>query len=210
MNAGFSNLATLKTNLLPNTSKNDVRFDKVIAALGLGVAAQFANLTQRNFERVVGDTEIFPADRCEFLLSRAPLEAVTLCEIKVTEADGWIPQDASLMRSIDLVNGVINCGTADLGPYYAQVRFTFTGGFCWEQLEPDDANYPTQFPVGANMVPDDLSNAWLLQCRHLWGRLDKLGTDLLKGGDEKKLGVPQDFAPTVEKTIGQFIRYKLV
>jgi hypothetical protein len=211
MNAGFSNLDFLKKQLLASTLKNDVRFDKTIAALGLGVAAQFGNLCNRQFRRVVNDTAIFPADRAEFILPRTPVEAVTLAEIKNTEVEGWVTQtDPNFIRAINLSAGIVDCGPGDAGKYYAQVRFTYTGGFFWETLEPDDAAFPSAVPAGAATLPDELLNAWLLQCRHLWRQMDKLGVDILKDGDVKSLRFPEDFAPTVEKTIYQFTRTTLV
>ncbi len=211
MNAGFSNLDSLKKQLLAGTLKNDLRFDAVITALGLGVAAQFANFCNRKFSRVVNDTAVFPADRCEFILPRLPLEAITLAEIKTTEALGWVTQtDPNFIRAIDLASGIVNTGPGDAGPYYAQLRFTYTGGYFWETLEPDDAAYPTALPAGATAIPDDLYQAWLLQCRHIWSTMDKVGTDILKDGKSASIRFPEEFAPTVQKTISQFTRYTLV
>jgi len=210
MNAGFSNLDYLKKQLLPK-SVSDKRFDAVILALGTGVAAQFSGYCQRPFGRLVNATEVFPADRAEFILSRAPIEAVTQSELKIAESEGWVVQtDPHFIRALNLVNGIIDCGPSDAGPYYGQVRFTFTGGYFWEQLEPDDTAYPSQLPTGAAPLPSDLMNAWLLQCRHLWSLMDKVGTDLLKDGAEKSLRFPDDFAPTVENVLGDYVRYKLI
>ncbi len=214
MNAGFSNLDTLKKHLLPSTLKSDVRFDKVILALGLGVAGQFANATLRKFARVAGDTEVFPADHCEFILSRVPLESVSQAELKLSEADGWIVQDAAFIRAINLTDGIINIGERDAGPYYAQVRFTFTGGYWWETLEPDDDAYPSAMPSGATAIPDDLFQAWLLQCRTVWQAMDKLGTDVLASGASGQFVTGTistlGLIPLVKQTLTDFIRYKLV
>lgn len=209
MNAGFSNLDTLKKTLLAGTMKADVRFDKIIAALGLGMATMFENTCNRKFARLVGVQETFPADRCEFCLSRKPVESVATAELKLNETDGWVMQDATYIRAIDLKNAIINTGDRDAGPYYAQVRFTFTGGYFWETLEPDDANFPSDLPDGASALPDDLFNAWILQCRHIWNQLDKTGANILKDGEEKSLRFPQDFAPTVENTLGQYKNFNL-
>jgi hypothetical protein len=209
MNAGFSNLKTLKQTLLPSL-KADIGFDQVILALGLGVAAQFGNFCNRKFSRVVGDTAVFSADRCEFVLPRTPLETVSQAELKIKETDGWVVQDSAFIRAIDQGNGIVNTGSTDVGPWFGQVRFTYTGGYFWETLEPDDANYPSAVPAGAAVIPADLYQAWLLQCRHLWSLMDKLGTDLLADGSEKSIRFPEEFAPTVEKTLGQYIRYNLV
>jgi len=213
MNAGFSNLDTLKKHLLAGTMKADVRFNDTIKSLGLGSAGLFANTTNRKFARVVGDTVMFPADRAEFILPRYPIESIASLELKVTETDGWVLQPATAIRAIDTRSGIVNCGDVDLGPYYAQVRFTYTAGYWWETLEPDDDAYPSVPPVGAALVPDDLFQAWLLQCRYMWKRLDKIGVDLLKDAETVAMragGLVEDFAPTVEKTLGNYTRYSLV
>ena len=212
MNAGFSNLDTLKKQLLAGTMKNDVRFDATILVIGQGVAGQFETFCNRKFMRVVGDTEILPADRCQFLLSRFPLEAITAVDLKMTEALGFESQSpTTFYNTVGLKSGIVNCPEgADAGPWYAQVRFTYTGGYWWETLEPDDASFPSSMPAGASPLPQELFLAWVLQCRHLWSQIDKLGTDILKDGKPSSLRFPEEFAPTVQKTLGQFTRYNLV
>lgn len=206
MNAGFSNLDTLKKHLLAGTLKNDLRFDAVIRGLGLGVAQQFGSHCNRKFARVAGYAETFPADRAEFVLSRLPVETVTLSEVKLTEADGWVTQDTTFIRAINLAAGIINIGSGDAGPHYAQVRFTYTGGYWWDTAEPDDATYPTTQPAGSTAIPDDLLNAWVLQCRHVWARMNKLGTDVLADKQPANTTPPEDFAPSVEKTLFNYTR----
>ena len=212
MNAGFSNLDTLKKQLLAGTMKNDVRFDATILVIGQGVAGQFETFCNRKFMRVVGDTEILPADRCQFLLSRFPLEAITAVDLKMTEALGFESQSpTTFYNTVGLKSGIVNCPEgADAGPWYAQVRFTYTGGYWWETLEPDDASFPSSMPAEASPLPQELFLAWVLQCRHLWSQIDKLGTDILKDGKPSSLRFPEEFAPTVQKTLGQFTRYNLV
>jgi hypothetical protein len=217
MNSGFSNLDTLKKQLLAGTMKNDVRFDAIISALGLGVAGQFATFCNRKFQRVVSDTEILPADRCQFLLSCYPLETISAVDIKVTEALGFESQSpTTFYNTIDLKSGIVNCPEgADAGPWYAQVRFTYTGGYWWETLEPDDASFPSTMPAGAASLPSELFHAWILQCRHTWSKMDKLGVDLLSSsGGEAKVRfagqISEAFMPEVKATLGQFTRYNLV
>lgn len=212
MNCGFSNLDTLKKHLLAGTMKADVRFNDVISALGLGTVGLFEQTTNRKYQRTVGDQAIYPADRAEFILPRYPIESIATVELKLSETDGWVLQPTAI-RTIDSQSGIVNCGDRDLGPYYGQVRFTYTGGFWWETLEPDDAAYPSALPIGANPVPNELYQAWLLQCRYMWKRLDKMGVDLLKDAETVAMragGFVEDFAPTVEKTLGNFTRYTLV
>jgi hypothetical protein len=131
-------------------------------------------------------------------------------ELKLNETDGFELQTPSPIITVDQAAGVVYLPDgADLGPYTAQVRFTYTGGYAWETLEPDAAGYPTALPQGAATLPADLLAMWILQCKHIWGMMDKLGTDLLKDGTAKSLRFPEEFAPTVAKTLGQFTRYNL-
>jgi len=210
MNAGFSNLDWLKKNLLSNSFKTDTRFDPLILSLGLGTAGLIENFCNRKFARVVGAQEVFAADQAEFVLSRFPVEAVTTFELKQNEQDGFVAQPNTAIVAIDQSNGIIITGTADVGEYWCQVRFTFTGGFFWEQLEPDDAAYPSVQPAGSTALPEALRTAWLLQCKHIWALNDKLGTDILKTGDEKSLRFPQEWATGVEKTLLGFVRPNFV
>ncbi|MDR3427851.1 hypothetical protein [Silvimonas sp.] len=210
MNAGFSNLATLKKQLLANSIKTDLRFDDIISQIGQGTASMFERLCNRPLGYMAGEVETFRADYCEFVLRRTPVYAVTAWQVKHTEAKGWQPRDISWIRSIDLANGIVNPSDHDVGPWFAQVQFTYNGGYFWEQLEPKDPGYPSAVPAGVHALPADLLNAWFLQCRHVWAYLDKLGTDLLTAGKATSIRFPEDFAPTVETVIANHRRYKLV
>ena len=215
MNAGFSNLDFLKKQILAGTVK-DPRFDAVLLALGQGVAAQFESFCGRKFQRAAGQVDAFGADRCQFLLARYPVEPpVALVEYKEDEPSGWVVQnpadpDAVVIQSLDAAAGIVYLPDgADAGEYYSQVRFTYTGGYFWETLEPDDAAFPSALPAGAAALPADLLAIWILQCKHIWAMLDKIGTDLLKDGSAKSLRFPEEFAPTVEKTLAKYLRYNL-
>jgi hypothetical protein len=219
VNAGFSNLWTLKNELLAKSMPDSLSFDAVITALGLGVANQFERFTNRKFCYVVNDQEVFPADRCEFLLSRFPINSgpnayggpdAVSAEKKCNEADGFFALDNCFIRVIDQANGIINTGDIDAGRHYEQIRFTFTGGYFWNTLDKSDAGYPLQQPVGSTLLPNDLLHAWILQCRHIWKNLDKIGLDLLNDGQIRSLRFPEDFAPTVAATLNSYKRYNLV
>lgn len=210
MDVGFSNLETLKRLILAESMQSNKAFDNQIITLGVGIKNQFENFTNRNFARLVGAQEVFPADRCEFLVSRLPIEVVTLAEKKKCETDGFVAQCAEFIRIIDQANGIINTGDIDAGRHFEQIRFTYTGGFFWNTLEKGDPNYRAQLPAGAAALPNDLFFAWVNQCKHMWKNQDKLGLDLLNDGDIKSLRFPQDFAPTIEATLNSYKRYNLV
>lgn len=209
MNAGFSNLATIKNLLLGETSiESETQFDAVITALGLGVVGQFEKHCGRKFQRQAGVTQIIPADRAQFLLNRYPVEVVTQWELKQDEQDGFVVQDITQILTTDLESGIVYMPeTNDVGKYYHQVRFTFTGGYFWETLDKGEAGWPTAIPATANILPPDLFNIWTLQVRHLWKNIDKLGREVLS--DEEVKSLPKDFAPTVEDNLSAYIRYNL-
>ena len=216
MNTGFANLDTLKQHLLAPALRAGTTYDVQLADLGLGMAGLIEQFCNRKFSRLENDTAVFPADRCEFLLPRTPLESVSQVEVKILEADGWVTQtDPNFIRAIDQVNGIVDCGPGDAGPYYGQVRFTFTGGYVWETLEPDDAAFPSALPAGATSLPPELKQAWLLQCKHVWQTIDPRGVKIVGEGDKNRV-VPQqvfgdmDLVPQVKSLISQFIRYSLV
>jgi hypothetical protein len=210
VNAGFSNLADLKNQLLAGTVKNDIGFNDLILTLGQGVAEQFELFTNRKFCYLTGAQEVFPADRAEFCLSRFPIVAVTLAEKKRCEEEGFFALPAKFIRIIDQANGIIHHGECDAGRYHEQIRFTFNAGYYWNTAEPKDAVHPSPWPAGASPLPKVLLEAWFLQCRHIWKNIDKLGTDLLSDGAIKSLRFPEDFAPTVDATLYNYKRFNLV
>lgn len=211
MNAGFSNLDTLKKHLLP-ASASDKRFDTAIAAIGLGVAGAIARFCQRDFDRVENATEIKGADHVEFLLSRYPLESVSKIELKLTEAEGW--QELTIndvVSTMDLPDGIIHfSGSRDIGPHDAQLRFTFTGGYWWETAEPDAEDYPTDTPAGAFTLPEDVKLAWLLQCEAVWGKRDKLGLGLSADPGKQTDVAGLELSPLVKTMLADYVRFNLV
>jgi hypothetical protein len=224
VNAGFSNYDYLKKQILAGTMASTTRFDAMLQALGLGVANQIEKYCNRKFGWVVGWQQVFGADSASFVLERFPVvPPIALVEYKQDEPTGWVVQPQIsppneqlnlgaplLIRSLDAANGIIYFDDDDdCGDYWSQMRFTYTGGYFWEQAEPDDATYPTPVPAGAPLLPDGLLLAWLLQVKHVWKNLDKIGTDVLSEGRLRSLRFPEDFAPTVGETLSTFRRYQL-
>lgn len=206
--AGFASLKFLKSQLLAEVLRGDESYDVQLTAVGLGVAAAIERHCNRKFGREVEFTEVFPADRIEFILSRFPIEEVTLSEVKSSEADGWVEQASDFIVITDLSNGIINTGT-EPGKYYAQVRFTATGGYWIDTSDERDGTLPD----GATALPDDLLLAWLLQCKKIWEVNDPLGTKIVPSKEAVQLvGLSLaglEFIPQVVGLLGRHIRYQL-
>lgn len=216
MNAGFSNLASLKAQLLAPALVPSTDFDARILSLGLGVAAALENFCNRKFARMVNAMHTLPADRVQFLLNRYPVESLAQYELKQNEQDGFVVQDITNILTIDNDAGIVMFpDQADLGKSQHQVRFTFTGGYWWEQLEPADVGYPTAQPAGSTALPADLQTAWFLQCKRVWESLDKIGDKIANVGPGDKearfdIGIGGvDLAPLVKQMLQQFVRMNL-
>jgi hypothetical protein len=207
MNCGLGNLDGLRKHLLPGSLGADTKFDDKIIDIGSGVAAIMEQFCNRKFARVAGDKATFQADRASFVLPRYPVEAVTAVELKLTDAEDFQAQDISFIQSTSLASGIVYLPEqADSGPYWAQVRFTYTGGFWFETLEPDDAGYPSVMPASAKALPSDLRLGWLLQVREVWNKIDKLGTGLVDTPDtQTKTGV-LDLSPIVKRVLQNYVQ----
>jgi hypothetical protein len=213
MNCGLGNLTSLKNHLLAKSMAAETRFDEVIADIGRGNTALMERFTGRKFARAVNTTEIFPADRCTFLVARFPIESVSQSEYKQTETDGWVVQATDFIEMIDHAPGIIATShNADVGLPHEQVRFTFTGGYHIEFLEPSEGT--TDLPANATALPDDLRLAWLIQSRLTWTAIDKLGAGVVKEGPSGQFvtGGLSDLklSPKVEQILAPYKRYALV
>ena len=94
----------------------------------------------------------------------------------------------------------------DAGPYWGQVRFTYTGGFWWEELEPDDPGFPSVQPAGSCALPKALKLAWLNHCRAIWNAWDKLGTGLVDKPGVQTVIAELDFSKAVKRTLADYVQ----
>lgn len=206
MNCGLGNLDGLKRHLLPSgTMAGETRFDVVIVDIGQGVADDFENSCNRKFSRLAGDTIAFQADRASFVLPRFPVEAITAVELKLKDADGFAAQDLTLIQSSSPASGLVYLtDRPDAGPYWGQVRFTYTGGYWFEMLEPEDDGYPSAMPETATALPKGLRLAWVNQCREVWNAYDKLGAGLVDKPNVQTVIADLDFSKAVKRTLGNY------
>jgi len=217
MNAGLTNLDTLKKHLLPSTLTGEPRFDTVIQTLGLGVAAWFDQYCNRRFGWLEDDTMVFSGDRPHYYLPRFPVSVVTRVEMRYFQTDNWTEITGQPIN-VNYETGLIHFGYF-LGRWPLQVRATWSGGYWFEPLEPDDDGYPSDaptLPADANipparafLLPNDLRAAFLTQCQHGWDLRDKLGAGL---ADKPKTQTDlEDFklVPMVKQILQQYVRYQL-
>lgn len=186
MNAGLSNLTTLKRHLLAERLRAEITFDDQIVALGLGVAAAIERFCDRRFARVVGDTWETPCgNRTMFVVIRYPIEEITAIDLRSTRGDAWESQDINSLVAQEIRDaGVVTFHDA-IGWAGSNVRFTYTGGFWWDTTEDDSGSQP----AGSTVLPADLQHAWLLHCQDVWNRRDNLGTSLTaKPADRPRVG----------------------
>lgn len=209
MNAGLANLATLKAWLLPASMLAGSDYDDQIAAVGQGIAAQLQRRCNRLWARTVDDTFEVEANRLHVVLPRYPLEAAPTIEVRDDLSGGYVAQTYNdLVIDHNLNAGLIRFGSW-AGSSTSRLRFTYTGGYWWEQLEPDHEDYPTSQPTGSFAVPEDLLLGWRLQCEHVWQQRDKLGLAV----SEKPTATPAlaqiRIIPAVAELIVPFIRHTL-
>lgn len=200
MNAGLSNLATLKTHLLADLSAS-TDYDDRIAALGQLVAGQLEQHCNRRWERTVGATYTVPSDAVVYVLDRLPIETITTVEGRDRQSDSWVDETTAL-EHYNPWSGVVHLSTY-LGDHKSQVRFTYTGGYWWDTSEDDSGSLPS----GATALPADLRGAWLMQCEHLWRHADKLGLAIGEPSESTPGLETVQLIPTVRQALTRYVRF---
>ena len=209
MNAGLSNLATLKSWLLAAGMQDSTDYDAQIAAIGQGVAGAFECFCDRQFARVENDTFDCLANRDHVILPRYPVEAVPTVEIREADAEAFVEVTGASIVNMGARAGIVYFDT-EPGTYRDRLRITYTGGYYFEQLEPDDVGYPTAQPTDSIAVPDALLLAWRLQCEHIWKLKDKLGTALAEKEEAPGTLAALQLIPQVEQILNSFRRLALM
>ncbi len=207
MNAGLTNLDTLKKVLLASSLAGETKFDARIAAIGLGMAGAFDKFCNRRLGYKANDTIQFSGDRPHYYLPRYPIVSVASIQMRYFRTDAWADisdQPISMNEEIGMVHFGYTLGRQPL-----QVLATWTGGYWFETLEPEDDGYPSAAPAGAALLPDDLRSAFLLQCEHVWDSSDQLGTGLVDKPGEQSAIEKLDFPPIVKTILKGYVRYQL-
>lgn len=165
LTAGYSNVAYLKSRLMPGEATDDTDADADLAALGKSVAGKFDKFCGRSLTRQ-DQVDHFTARATAWVLTRYPVEAVEKVELlgtdrslKEIETDAWSIWEDSGVLETDAIPG----GKRD------QLVVTYTGGY-W--LDPRDG---TALPAEANALPDEILEAWVQQCQYEVKCLGSLG-----------------------------------
>lgn len=180
MNAGFSNLTTLKEQILASSLQAGASFDKLLVSVGLGVASLVDSYCNRKFAYLAGASQIIHGQREHYYLPRYPIVEVTSLEVRYSNADAWEEQEGQPFQTnpeTGLVEFLYTLGARPL-----QARITWSGGYWFETKEKTEDGFPTAQPEGATAMPDDIVQAWILQCRAAWQAIDKLGTGIATEG----------------------------
>lgn len=210
MNCGLANLHTLKRELLlaGEVESEDALRDEKLAQLGLGVARLFDSQTARKLTRAEDEQVEFEAARSFLVVPRYPIESVSLVELRSSLADGFVEQEGQPLNFVR-ESGIVKFG-GWLGDYYNTGRITYTGGYFVEELEPDDDDYPSELPDGAEAVPQDLVYAWILQCKFFWERsgIESRAKAGVPGSvaDKGFIVASEDLLDAVKLTLNQYRR----
>ena len=218
MNCGLGNLDRLKQHLLPGTMAGDTRFDAVLQDIGLGVAGLFDTHCNRHLAYQEHAQEIFRGNRSHWYMPSYPVVSFEKVELRFFAADKWTDISGQPL-SVNEDSGMLSFGYT-LGVDPMQVRVTWTGGYWFEQLEPTgDVGYRNEEPAlvaactaldpAKFALPAAIRLAWLLQCREVWNKVDKLGTGLVDKPDEQSLTGSLELAPMVKETLRGFVRYQI-
>lgn len=168
MNCGLGNLFDLKRELLLASDAAGTDLDGAVQELGLGVASLFESYCNRRFARLENDQIDFDPYSYFTTVRRYPIESIASISLRESMDADFVVQD-SQPQNFRRESGLVFFGTYLGGPQDTG-RLVWTGGYFFEQLEPDDVDYPTALPTGAEPLPLDLKLAWLKQCKFFWDK----------------------------------------
>ena len=208
MNAGLSNLSTLKNFLLAQSLVAATNYDTAkIIPIGLGIAGLMNTWSGRNFGYDGNVTEVFSGDRPHWYLSYFPVLSVTSVSMRYFITDSWTNITGEPIQW-NQTTGLLSFGYT-LGRFPLQIQVVYAGGYTYEQLEPADEGYPTEQPSGTTPLPADVQLAWLLQCAEVWNKIDKLGAGIARKPDEMTLTGSLELSPGVKQLLQPYKRLQM-
>jgi hypothetical protein len=196
LDAGLSTLDYLKSRLLPAGAVEGTDWDDALRKLGLAVARRFESFCNRRLERVTDAAEFYTARSLSICLKCYPTEAITSVQIRDTAGTlTTVAADYHLHQS----SGVVEFRNSP-GAELQYTLITYAGGY-WL----DDGGTK---PAPATVLPDDLLEAWVMQCQ-AWAEARQIfGTISLAGMEPKKNAPdPVKLADVVEAILTPYRRF---
>jgi hypothetical protein len=204
MLCGLTNLATLRSHLLPATNLGDPTWDNRLALVGQMVAGAFAGFLNRELLYSAAQQHVFSGSRYVACLARLPIIAVASVELRILGDASWQTLENEPAH-FGADNGLVHF-TGVLGGTQDLVRVTYSGGYSVESLEPDEEGYPSNLPSGSAWLPDVFKSAFLQQCKAVWEAQNNLGDGLAQ-----KAAAPLavDLLPHVKTALQPHVRYSI-
>jgi len=174
LDAGFSSLDYLKSRLLPAGGQEITDWDGPLCSLGLAVARKFCGHCSRVFDRTEDQVDEFSAGNTVLVLRAIPVESITSVQIRgftgaLTTFTGGYQLDKS--AGLMIFQNIVGVATE-------RIVVTYDGGFWLDDYNP--------MPTGATPLPDDLLEAWVMQCQAWADARNLFGTVSLSGGEKSK------------------------
>lgn len=193
----FGTLTQLKTRLVVNSAQvSRTTWDDTITQIGSGVARAIEQFCNRKFERVENETDEFTADRMLWCLQRYPVESIASIAQRDGLQSGWVDQGSvnSFVQDWSPESGLVQFGS-NLGSALSRVRVTYTGGYAIASM------------------PEDVVEAWYLQCKDVFNLTDPLGQGIAAGALPERAigGVLSDLklSPQVKGMLMGHVRFQL-
>ncbi len=205
MNAGLSNLITLKRNLLGEKLSTSNQFDREITLLGLGVAAMFDRVCNRRLVYASPQVDLCEGNRDSWIVNAYPVVSFTSVEMR-DEASQSYETQAGQPLAWDPETGIVRFGGV-FGSRFSTLRLTYVGGYWFDDTETEEGTLPT----GAARLPSDLQMAFIDQAAAIWRNRDRTGTGILqKAKDDAPTGTAPVLLPHVAEVLRNYTRFAMI
>jgi hypothetical protein len=196
LDAGLGTLDYLKSRILPAGAVGSDDWDAALQRLGKAVAGRMQGFCNRVLERVTEQVDEFNALNTVVILRALPVEEITSVQVRtftgaLAEFEGGyqLDQRAGMMTF-----------QSNPGDGTERIVVTYAGGY-WL----DDG---TTQPAGSTALPDELLEAWVMQCQ-AWAEARRIfGTISLAGMEQEKTAYsPVNLTAEVQAILEPYRRY---
>ena len=194
LSAGFATTEYLKERILPTGAVDITDWDEQIAKLGLATAGRFNAFCNRVLQRVEGQTDEFNASTRAVVLRALPVEVINSVEVRTftgaldTYTAGY---------QLDAKAGLLQFEIAP-GDGTERIVVDYDGGF-WL----DDG---AAMPADATPLPDDILEAWVMQCQ-AWAEARNLFGTIGLAEERKSSVSPASLMAEVKEILNPYRRF---